>query len=281
MKLVPISDDATRFMARIDDLDMPVRRIFNLDRLLEAVRTRSMGLAAPHGWDDPREDLAAMCVLDGAGLSPPKGQQQLADFLAPAWAQCWSLNPGSDTLLRAYSRVDRDPVTQRSRDRAFEGATVTTTIRHLLAAAEGWHADGDDCHVVVGRVEYLPESEIGQRVVNACNGAQGPGFFLTVQGRADGLMWKREYFAHEQEVRLMIIARTWPKDTSAPPFRSVRIDPDMLFREISFDPRLNAAEVREREDEFRRAGYGGPFRPDASYQKMLHLLEMRRSWEGP
>jgi hypothetical protein len=281
VKLVPIGEDARRFVARIDDLDMPVRRIFNLDRLLDAVRTRIMGLAAPHGWDDPREDLAALCMLDGTGLSPPRQQQQLADFLAPAWAQCWSFNPGSDTLLRAYSRVDRDPKTQNNRDRAFEGVTVTTTVRHLLAAAEAWHADGVDCHVVVGRVEYLPDPEIGQRIVNVCNGSAGPSFFRSVQGRADGLMWKRDYFAHEQEVRLMIIARAWPKDAPVPPFREVRIDPDLLFREISFDPRLNAAEVREREAEFRAAGFDGPFRLDISYQKILHLLEMRQNWDGP
>ncbi len=127
MKLISIGDDPTRPIARIADLDTLGRRVFNLDRLIDAVRDGVLGLAAPHGWDDPREDLAALCVLDGFGLSPPKGQQSLADFLAPAWAQCWSMNLRSDTLLRAYSRVDRDPTTQKNRDRAFEGATVTTT----------------------------------------------------------------------------------------------------------------------------------------------------------
>lgn len=279
MKLIPIGDDPTRQVARIADFDTPVRRIFNLDRLIDAVRDGVMGLAAPHGWDDPREDLAALCVLDGFGLSPPKGQQPLSDFLAPAWAQCWSLNPGSDTLLRAYSRVDRDPTTQKNRDRAFEGATVTTTVRHLLAAAEGWNADGADCHFVVGRVEYLPDAEISQRIVNACNGPEGPHFFRTVQGRADALMWKRDYFEHEQEVRLMIIARNWPKNEPIPPFRLVRVDPNLLFHEISFDPRLTTAEVRQREAELREAGYRGPFRRDDSYQKILYQCEMRRTWD--
>ncbi len=77
----------------------------------------------------------------------------------------------------------------------------------------------------------------------------------------------------------MIIARSWPKNQSIPPFRSVRVDPNLLFHEISFDPRLNSAEVREREAELRGAGYSGPFRRDDSYQKILYQCEMRRTWD--
>src|SRR3546814_10368824 len=63
-------------------------------------------------------------------------------------------------------------------------------------------------------------------------------FFRTVPGRAESLLWKRIYFSHEQEVRLMLIARTWPKDQSVPQVRNVRVDPNRLFHSISFDPRL-------------------------------------------
>lgn len=280
MKLVPISDDACRFTARINDLDKPVRRIFPLNRVLDAVRSKKMALIAPQLWDDPREDPTALCMLDGRKLSPAKGQQPLSAYLAPAWAQCWSLNPGSDTLLRAYSRVSLDPEQQKNGDRHDEGVTVNTTIRLLLAAAEGWHADGADSHVVIGRVEYLDDKEIWQRIVNACNGEHGPGFFCTVQGRADSLMWKRAYFGHEQEVRLMLIART-SNDEIVPRIRPMRIDPNLLFQSVSFDPRLLPAIVREREAELRDAGYTGEIRPDGSYQKTLGVLQMQRDWPDP
>src|SRR3546814_1130555 len=82
-----------------------------------------------------------------------------------------------------------------------------------LFRSEGWHADGADSHFVIGGVDYVEDSEIGQRIVNACNtDGYGPAFFRTVPGRAESLLWKRIYFSHEQEVRLMLIARTWPKD---------------------------------------------------------------------
>jgi len=280
MDLLPINGDPCRFAARIADLDQEVRRIFPLGRLLDAVKNKEMGLMRPRVWDDPREDAPSLCMLDGRGLTPAKGQHQLADFLAPAWAQCWSLNPGSDTLLRAYSRVRLDK-TRCNADRLNEGVTVTTTVRHLLSASEAWHADGADAHIVVGGVEYLDDKEIWQRIVNACNGQHGPGFFQTVQGRADSLLWKRHYFAHEQELRFLLIGRDWSQDQPVPDVRVMPIDPNMLFRSISFDPRLQPFKASERAAELREAGYEGEIRPDQSYQGMLGLLEMKKEWPDP
>ncbi|RTM09713.1 MAG: hypothetical protein EKK31_05625 [Hyphomicrobiales bacterium] len=281
MKLVPISGDLCRFAVRLPDLDAPIRRIFPLQRLLEAINTRQMALVSPQHWDDPREDPAALCMLDGSQHAPGKSQQPLAAYLAPAWAQCWSMNPGSDTLLRAYSRVDLDPQTRRNSDRSSEGVTVTTTVRRLLAAAEQWHAVGADGHVVAGRVEYLDDKEIWQRMVDACNGEHGPRFFCTVQGRAESLLWKRNYFAHEQEVRLLLIGRSWLQDRPSPKVRLVNIDPNAVFTSISFDPRLQPFELNERITEFRAAGYTGEIVRDPSYQKVLSLLVMMRTWPDP
>lgn len=282
MEFTQINTDPSRQVARLPDIDVVVRRIFPLNRVLDILRSKELGLITPHSWEDPREDPTALCMLEGIKLSPPKGQQALSAYLAPVWAQCWSLNPGSDTLLRAYSRVRIDPSNQRNSSRDAEGVIVTTTVRHLLSAAEGWHADGADSHFVIGRVEYMEDGEIGQRIVNACNmEGYGPAFFGTVQGRAESLLWKRTYFEHEQEVRLMLIARSWPKDQSVPKIRNVRIDPNKLFHSISLDPRLIAFEKLERAAELREAGYTGEIRPDHSYQKVLHLLEMNREWPDP
>jgi len=134
---------------------------------------------------------------------------------------------------------------------------------------------------VVGRVEYLDDREIWQRVVNACNGEHGPGFFRTVRGRADSLLWKRSYFDHEQEVRLILIVRNLPKNEAVPRIRPLRVDPNMLFQSISFDPRLVPGIAREREAELRTAGFTGEIRADASYQKILGLLDMHREWPDP
>src|SRR3546814_8536983 len=93
-----------------------------------------------------------------------------------------------------------DLQSRRNSDPDAEGVIVTTTVRHLLSAAEGWHADGADSHFVIGGVDYVEDSEIGQRIVNACNtDGYGPAFFRTVPGRAESLLWKRIYFSHRSE----------------------------------------------------------------------------------
>ncbi|MCP3733220.1 hypothetical protein M9978_22710 [Sphingomonas sp. MG17] len=282
LNLTQIGDEPTRHIVRLPDLDVAVRRIFPLDRFLDIVRSKQMGLVAPHTWEDPREDPTALCLLDGSGLSPPKAPQDLSAYLAPVWAQCWSLNPGSDTLLRAYSRVRINPQSRRNDDRESEGVIVTTTVRHLLSAMEGWHADGADCQFVIGRVEYIADGEIGQRIVNACNTeGYGPTFFRTLQGRAESLLWKRTYFGHEREVRLMLIARNWPSDQRVPPFRNLRVKPDVLFHSVSLDPRLDVFERAEREAEIRDAGYAGQIVRDDSYQKTINRLAMKREWPDP
>ncbi len=282
MEFTQINADPGRLIARLPDLDVVVRRIFPLNRFLDMLRSKEMGLIAPRTWEDPREDPTALCMLDGSNILPPKGQQALSAYLTPVWAQCWSLNPGSDTLLRAYSRVYIDPKSRRNSARNAEGVTVTTTVRHLLAAAEAWHADGADSHFVIGRVEYLEDGEIGQRIVNACNTeGYGPSFFRTVHGRAESLLWKRTYFEHEHEVRLLLIARAWPQKLIAPDVRNVRVNPNTLFHSISFDPRLISFENKEREMEIREAGYTGEIRFDNTYQKTINLLEMHRAWPDP
>jgi hypothetical protein len=282
MDFTQIDADPARHIVRLPDLDVIVRRIFPLGRFLGLLQSRQLGLVAPHIWDDPREDPTNLCMLDGRKLVPPKGQQALSAYLAPVWAQCWSLSSGSDTLLRAYSRVSIDPTSQRNRTREDEGVIVTTTVRHLLSAAEGWHADDADSHFVIGRVEYMEDGEIGQRIVNACNtDGYGPAFFGTVQGRGESLLWKRSYFEHEQEVRFMLIARSWPRNEAVPQVRNVRIEPNALFLSVAFDPRLAVFERIEREAECRAVGFTGEITVDDSYQKVLHLLEMQRKWPEP
>lgn len=79
----------------------------------------------------------------------------------------------------------------------------------------------------------------------------------------------------------MLIGRACSQDQPVPDMRVLRIDPTSLFRSISFDPRLQPGEAKEREAELRDAGYEGEVRPDQSYQGMLGLLEMKKEWPDP
>jgi hypothetical protein len=77
---------------------------------------------------------------------------------------------------------------------------------------------------------------------------------------------KREAFAHEAEVRLILVRHG--SDSSDPVFRT-HIDPNAVFDEISFDPRLEIFERKERETLIRNLGYAGPFRESQLYNRVL------------
>lgn len=280
--LIPIEGSPCIMRARIadDELDKPIRRIFPLWLLQRAIRLKQLTLASPRAWEDPNEDMAALCMMQPKlGLGIPFKQKSLSEYLAPAWAQCWSLNPGSNTLLRAYSRVILDPIEPRNVDPRNEGATVTSTPRRLIRAIAKWAAEQADCHFVIGKVTYKPGSEIGQDIANIVNGEDGPNFFKSIQGRAESLLWKRDYFRHEEEVRVIALQRGGK--LSSDKFKSFQFDPNDVFTDLSFDPRLKEFERREREEEIKRLGYTGSVTRDLSYMGTLFQLEMLKDWPDP
>lgn len=281
---IPINGEARALRTRLPDelLDVPVRRIFPLCLLQRAIRVKQLTLVSPQLWDDPHEDLASMCMLTRLP-DLEKGvawrQVDLARYLAPAWAQCWSFNPGSDTLLRAYSRVLIDPLERRNADPRNEGVTVSTTPRLLINTIRRWVTERPQFHFAIGRVAYMPEGAIGQHLLNLVNSNAGPAFFQTVQGRADSLMCKREYFQHEDELRLLCIKREHADQE--PDIQGFQFEPNETFTSMSFDPRLIEFERLEREAEVRRLGYKGLIVPDTSYQKLVVDLQMNRDWPDP
>ena len=124
---------------RIQNLDQPIHRIFPLWRFEEVLRLKQLTFVKPSMWIDPREDLCSKFFLQpklGAGFQ--KSGRQLSDYLAAAWAQCWSYEADSDVMLRAYSRVILDPIARRNTTPSEEGVRVTTTARQLIASMNSW-----------------------------------------------------------------------------------------------------------------------------------------------
>lgn len=82
--------------------------------------------------------------------------------------------------------------------------------------------------------------------------------------RAKTLWLKRDFFRHEDEVRLICIGHGLPKNNGVFP---LPIDPNTTFLEIQFDPRLKLFENRERQQRAKSMGYSGPFLETALYTK--------------
>ncbi|MCE5309703.1 MAG: hypothetical protein LLG20_18880 [Acidobacteriales bacterium] len=249
---------------RITNPDEAVYRIYPLWFLEEVLRLHQLVLASPHLWDDPFEVVGNAIAVDY-----PRGDKYeqviINQSLPPVYAQCWSATQESDTLLRAYSRVIKDPHFSRNICPRDEGVRVRSSPRKLLEALVKGTQREPASSCFIGCVQYLGKDTLLQEIANAV-GTAGLNAFEHPANRAKLLLMKRDAFAHEAEVRLMLVRHG---GNSSNALLRIHIDPSAVFDEISFDPRLATFERREREIAFRNHGYTGQFRESGLYQRVI------------
>jgi hypothetical protein len=254
----------------IRDPDAAIYRIYPLWFFEEALRLRQLVLVSPDAWEDPYEILTSRIMICYE-RSAPGQQHALGPLLRPAYAQCWSSTQESDTLLRAYSRIVKDPRVGRNTCPRDEGVRVRSTPRKLLEALLAWSPSPAAKSCFIGQVRYGNSDDIQQALTNVLNDHDTDAL-SDGQLRADLVLLKRSAFQHESEIRLIYI------ETRDVPVRSmvnVPIDPNHIFEEVTFDPRLAEFERCERETLARKLGYTGRFGQSALYtgQAMLVLLD--------
>lgn len=251
------------------DPDAPVYRIFPQWSFEEALRLRQMVLVQPRVWEDPFEILLPMVMIEVQDMVPHR-QVSLEQHLLPLYAQCWSATQESDTLLRAYSRVEKDPLYRKNTCPSYEGVKVRSTPRKLVEALLAWTTWDKGNSSFVGAVQYHTREEILQSLANEI-GLLGLNAFTEPRIMAQASLRKRHEFSHESEVRLMYVETR--KNTNEPLIR-LPIDPNVLFEEISFDPRLETFERNEREAVARSLGYKGPVVESILYKKTGTVISL-------
>ena len=256
-------------LIRVSDPDVAIYRIYSLWFLEEALRLRRLALTLPASWEDPLEVVGnAIAVKRHRGDRVE--QVIINQSLPPAFAQCWSTTAESDSLLRAYSRVVKDPHFRRNTCPRDEGVRVRSTPRKLLQAVLAGTPAGLKGHWFLGAVQYLPREELLQEITNAI-GHHGLQVFEIPSNRARLLLFKREAFSHESEVRIIFVQQNpEPRQTII----QVPIEPSAVFEDVSFDPRLETFERREREAVIRSLGYKGEISESGLYQKTLLQVGM-------
>lgn len=194
-----------------DELDKPVFRIIPIHRLLECFQKKQLILVPPQKWDDPFENL-----LLSAKVTLANGETGITQ---PIWdkvyGQCWTLHKETDAMWRIYSANKN-------------GAKIKSTPRKLLEALKASDPQFADIHCYIGKVEYI---ERQKDLVSTLKDIDL--FNINGSGIAESLMYKRYEFKHEKEVRLIYIGQS--KDIH--PFA---IDPNTIFDEVIFDPRMDA-----------------------------------------
>jgi hypothetical protein len=248
---------------RIDNVDVSIYRIFPIDRFCELLKTGNAVLVRPELWDDPFENILSCCGICDTSKTPFEGHL-FGNMRRPLYAQCWSMIKESDTLLRAYAIVKKDE-TGRNRFRELEGVQVNSTARKLLEAL--WKSipinQAEICFL--GKVKYQPESELLQYFRNEIVSRRLQAFDEGLS-YAGSVLRKRDFFSHEQEVRLIHIGNG---SMSSKTF-CIPVNPNDLFDEVTIDPRLAIGERLERREEIIKLGYSGLIETDAKfYQKIF------------
>ena len=250
----------TPHQININDLDAPLYRIYQLWFFEEAIRVKNLVLVPPERWEDPWELLPWRMAITRKSV-----KTILEKHIRPVYAQCWSATRESDTLTRAYSRVSKDPHHKRNILIREEGVKVKTTSRKLIDAIIKSNQTFRKDSFYLGQVNYESSDKIKQYIADTIN-QKGERALCEGIELAKLMLFKRPAFQYEDECRLLYI-----EDRNIPYQNIIQlsIEPNEVFDEVTFDPRLEKFERMEREANARRFGYSGKFGTSNLYQNIL------------
>jgi hypothetical protein len=218
-------------------IDKPIYRIMPIHRLLEVLEKKQLDLVKPIKWDDPFENFL---------LSRPwktKSSSRIVTLRADVYGQCWTLHRETDAMWRIYSS-DK------------QGIKVKTTPRKLLNALISNDPTYHSGRCFIGKVEYFGI----KKLISAFNKID-----LLVSnnlGIPKSLLLKRIEFSHEKEVRIIYS----PDKTSASDIHHIRINPDDMFEQVVFDPRMNEELVCAYKLAIKKKGYPNEIKQSELYK---------------
>lgn len=215
-----------------NDWSAPIYRFITLDRLVDLFVQKHNTLVAPRKWEDPFENILERVLYRG------KRDRTLYKFPLRdrAYGQCWTLHPDDDVAWRCYL-PDKN------------GAQITSTIRKLYISLKKAERQYPVMSCFIGRVAYKKESWFSDPLRIARYFRQGG-----TQRHVDTLLWKREAFRWEKEIRLLYLhphARTQGDLFPYP------VDPFALVSAVTLDPRLSTQIADSYSTVLREIGFEG------------------------
>jgi hypothetical protein len=244
------------------DLDKPVYRIFSFQRLEEIFQERKLTLVKPKLWDDPFENF----ILNSTGRLPDGRKFQMG-FRDNFYGQCWSLTKESDAMWRIYS-PDKN------------GVKVKTTIRKLftpLFQVGGQHQKMNgivyNLSSFVGKVKYADTKTLITMLKDEQR-MSGKIFDQSGWGQASTFFFKRVAFRHEKEVRLIYNSQN---DNQFDTFK-FDINPNDVFDEIVFDPRMTETIYQEQKDKVIEWGFDKSIIQSGLYKLKTFTISLRPTY---
>jgi len=210
--------------------DKSIFRVISIKRLFELFNNKELVLVQPKKWDDPFENF----IMNSTG-ELKSGEMFSVGFRENFYGQCWTMTRESDAMWRIYS-PDKN------------GARISTTPRKLLKSLYDVSGKFRDISCFIGKVEYYTTPKLKQLL--ELNGSS----WLTDStgaGQAQTLLFKRNAFKHENEVRLIYNSQG---KVNGDLFR-IKIDSFDLIDDIVFDPRIEYSTFLKYKKQLKTLGF--------------------------
>ena len=224
-----------------------IYRIFNVERLIELFEQKINALVKPQSWDDPFENF----ILN-IPVTSKTGKKCKSELRNRGYGQCWTLNVESDAMWRIYS-PDKN------------GVKIQTTVRRLFNSLYSVQTSYESISCFIGKVIYYPKKEIDKVVADRLAGTKQ---FSGSLGQAQSLLFKRNAFSHEKEVRLIYLDPHNNADTNVYLYPC---DPLTLIDRITFDPRMSPNLYKIYKNHLKIIGYKGTVIQSGLYRPPRYL----------
>lgn len=190
------------------ELEKYIYRTLPFSRLVEIFESKLNTLSAPSLWDDPFENFILQATLNQNGESIQFAHHD------HFFGQSWSMKYESDAMWRIYS-PDKSCV------------RIRTTIAKLAKSL----SDVSDSQAFIGKVEYYKQ----KRIVTEAKKLVADILNITTDvNLVRTLLFKRDSFEHEMEVRLIYFANHVEKRKD---IYQYLVDPHYLIESVALDPR--------------------------------------------
>ncbi len=175
------------------------------------------------------------------------GKEHKSELRNRGYGQCWTLTIESDAMWRIYSPNKN-------------GVKIQTSIRKLFQSLYSAQTSYGTISCFIGKVKYYSKEKIDELVKYRLAGIKQ---FNGSIGQAQSLLFKRNAFKHEKEVRLIYLD---PRNQCDSNVYLYPCDPLSLIDRITFDPRMNPRLFKIYKDHFRAIGYKGPVIQSSLYR---------------
>lgn len=237
------------------DYDVPIYRYIPFDNILHLLKSKELLVSQTKLWEDTYENFLVKAKHHW-GFTPVS----FHPFLAGFYGQCWTLLKETDALWRIYSNNKK-------------GVRIKSRINKLLKASiNEINISPNSTRIrIIGQVSYLTNNQIETWAQQQNNG------FINDKILRESLLIKRKEFSHEKEVRLIIhknIDKEYEVDGIEFPHIRLKIYPNELIEEITFDPRIRETDYETYSHVIKKMGFSNK----VTKSKLYEFKPLNISW---